>query len=124
MLRAGRMVQRNALVYRRVWRGSLFSSFLQPTLFLSAMGLGVGSLVDRGAATLPHGVSYLTFMDAIFLNAYFMIFVAAVASVVGHFLIRTSGSSASAERFSRLGQRAFPLVVLLSNAALALKFLL
>lgn len=68
-----RIVQRNALVYRRVWRGSLFFSFLQPTLFLAAMGLGVGRLVDAGAraaspgvaaagASLPGGGSFLTFL--------------------------------------------------------------
>ena len=57
-----RMVQRNALVYRRVWRGSAFSSFLQPTLFLLAMGLGVGAMIDAGGATLPGGVRYVDFL--------------------------------------------------------------
>ena len=56
------MVQRNALVYRRVWRGSVFSSFLQPTLFLLAMGLGLGAMVDAGGAALPGGVSYPEFL--------------------------------------------------------------
>ena len=56
------MVQRNALVYRRVWRGSVFSSFLQPTLFLLAMGLGLGAMVDAGGAALPDGVSYAEFL--------------------------------------------------------------
>jgi lipooligosaccharide transport system permease protein len=56
------MVQRNALVYRRVWRGSVFSSFLQPTLFLLAMGLGVGAMIDSGGATLPGGVRYVDFL--------------------------------------------------------------
>ena len=36
-------------------------SFLQPTLYLAAMGLGLGSLVDRGGAVLPGDVSYLAF---------------------------------------------------------------
>jgi lipooligosaccharide transport system permease protein len=62
MTAALRIVQRNALVYRRVWRGSLFFSFLQPSLFLVSMGLGVGALVSRGGATLPGGVSFLTFL--------------------------------------------------------------
>jgi lipooligosaccharide transport system permease protein len=57
-----RVVQRNAIVYRQVWRGSLFSSFLQPTLFLLAMGIGVGQLVNRGGAVLPGGVSFLQFL--------------------------------------------------------------
>jgi lipooligosaccharide transport system permease protein len=55
------MVQRNALVYRRVWRGSLFFSFLQPTLFLMAMGVGVGSMMSPGAP-LPGGVDFLRFL--------------------------------------------------------------
>jgi lipooligosaccharide transport system permease protein len=62
MIAAVRMVQRNALVYRRIWRGSVFSSFLQPTLFLVAMGLGLGAMVDAGGATLPGGVSYAEFL--------------------------------------------------------------
>lgn len=57
-----RIVERNARVYRRVWRGSLFSSFLQPTLFLLAMGVGLGTLVDRGGAPLPGGVPFLHFL--------------------------------------------------------------
>lgn len=50
------------MVYRRSWRGSLFMSFLQPLLFLVAMGLGLGGMVDRGGAALPGGVSYLMFL--------------------------------------------------------------
>lgn len=57
-----RMVQRNALVYRRVWRGSVFSSFLQPSLFLMAIGLGLGGMVDAGGAALPGGVGYAAFL--------------------------------------------------------------
>ena len=62
MIAAFRMVQRNALVYRHVWRGSVFSSFLQPTLFLIAMGMGLGAMVDAGGALLPGGVSYADFL--------------------------------------------------------------
>src|SRR5438552_8448564 len=48
--------------YRRTWRGSIYSSLLNPLLFLGAMGLGLGSLVNaRGDATIG-GVSYLTFL--------------------------------------------------------------
>jgi lipooligosaccharide transport system permease protein len=59
---AWRIVQRNAWVYRRVWRGSLFSSFVQPTLFLLAMGIGLGGMVDADAAALPGNVPYLDFL--------------------------------------------------------------
>ena len=62
MIGAVRMVQRNALVYRQVWRGSVFSSFLQPTLFLIAMGLGLGGMIDPSAAALPGGVRYVEFL--------------------------------------------------------------
>jgi lipooligosaccharide transport system permease protein len=62
MIAAFRMVQRNALVYRRVWHGSVFSSFLQPTLFLVAMGLGLGAMIDANGAALPGGVSYAEFL--------------------------------------------------------------
>jgi lipooligosaccharide transport system permease protein len=59
---AWRIVQRNALVYRRVWRGSLFFSFLQPALFLVAMGVGLGRLVDAAGARLPGDVPFLHFL--------------------------------------------------------------
>jgi lipooligosaccharide transport system permease protein len=48
--------------YRRTWRGSIYSSLLNPLLFLGAMGLGLGALVNaRGDAALGW-VSYLTFI--------------------------------------------------------------
>src|SRR5262249_34377153 len=48
--------------YRRTWRGSIYSSLLNPLLFLGAMGLGLRMLVDaRGTASLG-GVSYLVFL--------------------------------------------------------------
>ena len=63
MTRAQRIVQRNAVVYRRIWRGSVFSSFLQPTLYLMSLGLGVGSLIDPlRAASIAGGASYLQFL--------------------------------------------------------------
>lgn len=62
MTHAVRVVQRNAVVYRHIWRGSLFSSFLQPTLYLMALGFGVGSLIDpRRIAAIPGG-GYLEFL--------------------------------------------------------------
>jgi lipooligosaccharide transport system permease protein len=49
------MVTRSAAVleyhlagYRRVWRGTVFSSFVMPVLFFLGMGLAVGEYVDRG----------------------------------------------------------------------------
>jgi len=43
------------------WRSSLISAVLEPVLFLAAMGLTLGSLVDRGQGA-PGGVSYLAFL--------------------------------------------------------------
>ena len=57
-----RVAEAEARVYRRTWRGSVVSSFVTPILYLLAMGVGLGSLVD---ANLPEGldsVSYLTFL--------------------------------------------------------------
>jgi lipooligosaccharide transport system permease protein len=52
-----------AFQYRRTWRGSMVASFLNPVLFLLAMGLGLGSLVDRGHRTASLGGSqYLVFL--------------------------------------------------------------
>ena len=37
-----------AYSYRRVWRGSLVTSVVGPVLYLSALGVGLGTLVNRG----------------------------------------------------------------------------
>lgn len=58
--RAARSVEAELIAYRRTWRGTVISSFVNPIFFLSAMGLGLGSLVDRGDTGL--GVPYLTFV--------------------------------------------------------------
>lgn len=55
-----RALERELLVYSRTWRGSAFSSFVQPMLFLGAMGLGLGGLVDAGGTDL--GGDYLLFV--------------------------------------------------------------
>jgi lipooligosaccharide transport system permease protein len=48
--------------YRRTWRGTIYSSVLGPILYLGAMGLGLGTLVDsHGTASLGR-VSYLAFL--------------------------------------------------------------
>ncbi len=48
--------------YRRTWRGSIYSSLLNPLLFLGAMGLGLGSLINARGDTSIGGASYLTFL--------------------------------------------------------------
>ena len=42
----------NLLVYRRIWRGSVFGTFLSPVLFLTAMGMGLGSFVPPTTTAL------------------------------------------------------------------------
>jgi lipooligosaccharide transport system permease protein len=59
---AARILQRNLLVYRRTWRGSLFGSFLTPLLYLTAMGIGLSQLMARGGSDLLGGVPYLDFL--------------------------------------------------------------
>jgi lipooligosaccharide transport system permease protein len=57
-----RVAEAEARIYRRTWRGSIAASFITPILYLLAMGVGLGSLVD---ANLPEGVDnvpYLTFL--------------------------------------------------------------
>lgn len=42
-----RVVESQALAYKRLWRASLFSTFVSPVLYLAAMGVGLGSYVER-----------------------------------------------------------------------------
>ena len=56
-----RMVEREAVVFGRLWRGSVFSSFITPLLFLGAMGVGLGGLVDERNESVE-GLSYLDFV--------------------------------------------------------------
>lgn len=48
-----------AYSYRRVWRGSLATSIVGPVLYLSALGVGLGTLVNKGNRL---GVPYLDFV--------------------------------------------------------------
>ena len=56
-----RMVEREARVYRRTWRGSAISGLIEPVFFLAAMGLGLGGLVRSGAGSVE-GVDYIDFL--------------------------------------------------------------
>jgi lipooligosaccharide transport system permease protein len=61
--RALHVAEVEARRYRRAWRGSVTSAFLTPLLYLGAMGLGLGTLVDRGAGQASlDGVSYAAFL--------------------------------------------------------------
>jgi lipooligosaccharide transport system permease protein len=49
--------------YRRTWRGSVISSVLGPVLYLTAMGAGLGTLVNQHSAASLGGVTYLAFIS-------------------------------------------------------------
>lgn len=50
-----------AYQYKRTWRSSITTSFLYPVLYLAAMGVGLGSLVDKHSHYVS-GVPYLDFV--------------------------------------------------------------
>jgi lipooligosaccharide transport system permease protein len=62
MTAIARVVEHRALQYRRTFRASLFSSFLNPLFFLAAMGIGLGTYVDRNGNDLLGGLSYVQFL--------------------------------------------------------------
>ena len=47
--------------YRGTWKGSVFSQFLSPLLYLASLGFGLGSLVDHGTGG-GVGVPYVAFV--------------------------------------------------------------
>jgi len=53
-----RVIEANARWYRRVWKGSVVTAFVNPVLFLVAMGHGLGSMVEQGVG----GISYIAFI--------------------------------------------------------------
>jgi lipooligosaccharide transport system permease protein len=56
-----RVVEREARVFRRLWRSSVYSSFVTPVLFLAAIGVGLGGLVDERQGDVA-GLDYLAFV--------------------------------------------------------------
>jgi lipooligosaccharide transport system permease protein len=48
------------IVYKRIFRGTIASSILNPVLYLTAMGVGLGKVVNHGAH--PLGVPYLDYV--------------------------------------------------------------
>lgn len=47
--------------YKRVWRGTIGTSLINPLLYLAALGVGLGTIVDR-SQNAPAGVPYLDFI--------------------------------------------------------------
>ncbi len=58
-----RQVPAYVVIFRRVLRGTMFSGFISPVLFLLGMGLGLGGIIDRNASSGVGGApSYLLFI--------------------------------------------------------------
>jgi len=56
-----RVFEREAVVFRRVWRGSIVSTVVTPILFLAGIGVGLGGLIDERSGAVD-GLSYLDFV--------------------------------------------------------------
>lgn len=72
--------------YRSTWRGTVASSILNPVLYLTALGVGLGSVVNKGAH--PLGIPYLWFVAPGLLAAVGMQVSAIEASWPVHAAIR------------------------------------
>jgi lipooligosaccharide transport system permease protein len=59
---AGRQLDYWATVYRRTWKGSAVLSFVQPWLYIGAMGVLLGGYVDESGFGLGGASSYLSFV--------------------------------------------------------------
>ncbi|OLR95345.1 ABC transporter permease [Actinokineospora bangkokensis] len=64
------VVEGNWTWYRRNWRSTIISTLLQPVLFLVALGIGFGSQVQPGEATL--GLPYVEYLAPALLAATLM----------------------------------------------------
>ena len=60
LTRSLRFAESEVIAYRRTWRGTVITSFVNPVLFLAAMGSGLGSLVDSNSSDLA--IPYLAFV--------------------------------------------------------------
>ena len=103
--------------------------FVTPHDIQTRIGVSMTALLTAIALSLVISsnrprVSYLTLMDAIFLNCYFLIFMSAAAVVAAHVMIKSAGNDRGAERLSRVGRVAYPLLWIATNAAILFRFLI
>lgn len=59
--RSLRYAESEIIAYRRTWRGTVITAFINPVFFLAAMGAGLGTLVDDGTGA-GLSISYLAFV--------------------------------------------------------------
>lgn len=59
--RSLRYAESEVIAYRRTWRGTVITAFINPIFFLAAMGAGLGTLVDDGTGAAL-SIPYLTFV--------------------------------------------------------------
>lgn len=62
MSAVGRVFEHRFLQYRRTFRASVFGSFVNPVMFLGAMGIGLGSYVNASPDPALGGLDYLGFL--------------------------------------------------------------
>lgn len=62
LISARRVFEHRALEYRRNFRGTVVTSFLNPVLFLASMGLGLGGYVDAAGGIGDGAVRYIEFL--------------------------------------------------------------
>src|SRR5438309_11039061 len=60
--RAAHLVERNAIMYRRGWF-VIVSGFIEPLLYLLAIGFGVGALVGSTVGVNGHSLRYAVFVE-------------------------------------------------------------
>ena len=59
-----RVVEHHAYAFKPFWRSGVIGSIITPVLFLSAMGVGLGSIIDERSAASLGGHSYLAFVGS------------------------------------------------------------
>jgi lipooligosaccharide transport system permease protein len=59
---AGRLFDYWAIAYKRTWKGSAISSFVNPLLYVLAMGVLLGGFIKADPARLEGATSYLAFV--------------------------------------------------------------
>jgi lipooligosaccharide transport system permease protein len=57
-----RLLERELHILRRLWHGIVFSAFVQPVLYLVAMGVGIGTYVDQNSTAALGGLTYVQFV--------------------------------------------------------------